>query len=390
MSLTVYQRLKNDEGKWRYTGVGEGRGKKTGVLQPPFYILRNKQWHRLSGQTFAQAQAERDQIEAGKAAVATDGRITLKSAVEQFLEMKKRKNESTVQNYTYILEKDFLAKTSAKFVHEFNDPKNGRRLFDEYISILEKEGAAPKTIENKVMVVVFMLREAGIEKPFRMAKDLLPTIEEEVAEPYTEEELKKIFAAVEDDREYTAFMFFLVTACREKEVAFAQWEDLVMIDGKPHFRVQSKVGFTTKNHKKRDVQINQELVDLLTAHKKTVNGSEWIFPNRDGKPDGHFLRKFKKICFRAGLNCGKCISIRSEGRYTKTAVEKSCKDYSEGCEKHYLHRLRKTRATFWHEHGVSLRTIQTWLAHESLETTQKYLGIQKPKETERVVAKPMF
>jgi integrase len=390
MSLTVYQRLKNDEGKWRYTGVEEGRGKKTSALHPPFYILRNKQWHRLSGATFTQAQAERDQIEAGKTAIATVGRITLKAAVDQFLEMKRRKNESTVQNYTYILEKDFLAKTSAKFVDEFKDQKNGRHLFDEYISILEKEGAAPKTIENKVMVVVFMLREAGIEKPFRMAKDLLPTIEEEVAEPYTEDELKKIFAATEDDREYTAFMFFLVTACREKEVAFAQWDDLVMIGGKPHFRVQSKLGFTTKNHKKRDVQVNQELVDLLTAHKKTVNGSEWIFPNRDGKPDGHFLRKFKKISFRAGLNCGKCTCTRSEGRYTKTTVEKSCKDYSEGCEKHYLHRLRKTRATFWHEHGVSLRTIQTWLAHESLETTQKYLGIQKPKETERVVAKPMF
>src|SRR5215468_9637420 len=77
-------------------------------------------------------------------------------------------------------------------------------------------------------------------------------------------------------------------------------------------------------------------------------------------------------------------------RYTKTDVEKCCKDYSEGCEKHYLHRLRKTRATFWHEHGVSLRTIQVWLGHADLSTTQKYLGIQNPKETEHVVAKPMF
>jgi hypothetical protein len=99
---------------------------------PPtlFYILRNKQWHRLSGQTFAQAQAERDQTDAGKTAIASDGRVTLKTAVDQFLEMKKRKNESPVQNHTYILEKDFLPKTSAKFVDEFDDQKNGRRRFD--------------------------------------------------------------------------------------------------------------------------------------------------------------------------------------------------------------------------------------------------------------------
>jgi len=55
-----------------------------------------------------------------------------------------------------------------------------------------------------------------------------------------------------------------------------------------------------------------------------------------------------------------------------------------------LHRLRKTRATFWHEHGVSLRTIQVWLGRADLSTTQKYLGIQNPKEPEPVVAKPMF
>jgi integrase len=343
----------------------------------------------LSAQTFEAAKVERDEIESGKTGVATDGRVTLKTAVEQFLEVKKRKNESTIENYTYILN-EFLGKTSAKYVDEFNDPKSGRRIFGDFIDALEKDGAAPKTIENKVMVVVFMLREAGINKPFRMVKDLLPTIEEEVPEPYSEDELKRIFAAIEDDREYAAIMFFLVTACREKEVAFARWDDLKIIEGKPHYRVQAKAGFTPKNHTKRDIQINQELVDLLAAQRKTVNGSEWIFPNRDGQPDGHFLRKFKKMVFKAGLNCGKCKTTRSEGRYEKVVVEKCCKDYSEGCEKHYLHRLRKTRATFWHEHGVSLRTIQVWLGHADLSTTQKYLGIQNPKETEHVVAKPMF
>lgn len=393
-SLTIYHRIeaKSEEtGKSykKYQGIEEGRGLKTGHLEGPFYLRRNGGWFRLSGQTFANAQHERDDIEGGKNVPAADGRVTLKTAVEQFLEMKKRKNDSTVQNYTYILN-EFLSKTSAKHVDEFNDPKNGRRIFGDFIDVLEKDGAAPKTIENKVMVVVFMLKEAGVDQPFRMVRDLLPTVEEEVAEPYTESELKKIFDACEDDREYTAFMFFLVSACREKEVAFAQWDDLKIIDGKPHYRVQSKEGFTTKNHTKRDVQINQELVDLLTVQKKAVKGSEWIFPNRDGKPNGHFLRRFKKACFRAGLNCGKCSCTRSEGRYEKAQVEKSCKDYSEGCEKHYLHRLRKTRATFWHEHGVSLRTIQIWLGHADLSTTQKYLGVQNPKETERVVAKPMF
>lgn len=385
MTLTIYRR----ETGQPYKGILEAAGVKTGALKPPFYVRRLGQWARLSAQTFNEAKLERDAIEAGKQAASTDGRTTLRTAVDQFIELKKRRNGSTVENYTYILN-EFLDMNLARFVDEFDDRKNGQRIFSQYIDKLERNGAAAKTIENKVMVVVFMLKEAGVDRPSRLAADLLPTIEEEVAEPYTNDELKKIFDACKGDREYTAFMFFLVTACREKEVAFAQWKDMVTISGLPHYRVQSKTGFTTKNHKKRDVQINQELVDLLQKHKKTVGDGEWIFPNRDGKPEGHFLRKFKKVCFRAGLNCGKCKCTRSEGRYEKAQVEKSCKDYSEGCENHYLHRLRKTRATFWHEHGVSLRTIQSWLGHESLSTTEKYLGIQKPQETAQVVSKPMF
>jgi site-specific recombinase XerC len=41
-----------------------------------------------------------------------------------------------------------------------------------------------------------------------------------------------------------------------------------------------------------------------------------------------------------------------------------------------LHRLRKTAATRWSHNGISVRTIQAWLGHKSLETTMLYLGVQ--------------
>ena len=41
----------------------------------------------------------------------------------------------------------------------------------------------------------------------------------------------------------------------------------------------------------------------------------------------------------------------------------------------FLHRLRKTCATRWQEHGVPIRTIQAWLGHKNLETTMIYLGV---------------
>ena len=96
--------------------------------------------------------------------------------------------------------------------------------------------------------------------------------------------------------------------------------------------------------------------------------------NEEGRPDNHFLRKLKRIAFRAGLNCGECLTTLTKGRYdSKHKVEVSCKT-DPVCEHIYLHRFRKTCATRWHEAGVPIRTIQRWLGHKSLETTQIYLG----------------
>jgi len=44
------------------------------------------------------------------------------------------------------------------------------------------------------------------------------------------------------------------------------------------------------------------------------------------------------------------------------------------------HRFRDTAATRWLRAGIDVRTVQTWLGHESLDTTQKYLEPSKATE----------
>jgi integrase len=398
--LAIYTRAKVEGKGWRYQRVVEGRGVKTGALRGSFYIRptladRSQPWVKLDADAFEAAKAERDKKERGEriAAENTAGRTLIADAVTAFLDLKKRKNASTLENYSYILN-EFLEQTTAKFIDQVD-----RRIMDGYVTWLEKEKkAAPKTIENKAMVVVFMLKEAGVPAPFKLVKDLLPTVEEEIAEPYPSKTLERLFAEMNPE-ECVRYTMFLITACREAEIAHAQWKDIVMNGSVPMFVVQAKKfkysdgsagEFSPKSHQRREVPLTQELVDMLTARKKTSK-SDWIFPNETGDPEGHFLRKFKKIAFRAGLNCGKCTSKRTEGRFQKTQVEKSCATYSEGCSEHYLHRLRKTRATFWHNiSGISLRTIQSYLGHADLSTTQKYLGIQYAAEIQLKINKPMF
>jgi site-specific recombinase XerD len=51
----------------------------------------------------------------------------------------------------------------------------------------------------------------------------------------------------------------------------------------------------------------------------------------------------------------------------------------------HLHRFRDTAAIRWLRAGIDVRTVQSWLGHESLATTQKYLELSK--ETKKQLAK---
>ena len=85
--------------------------------------------------------------------------------------------------------------------------------------------------------------------------------------------------------------------------------------------------------------------------KKLCSGKaprDLLFPNTVGGIDTHIIRRCKSIAKRAGLS--------------------NWEDFD-------LHRWRKTGATRHHEKGVSVRKIQAWLGHESLEETLAYLGV---------------
>ena len=50
-----------------------------------------------------------------------------------------------------------------------------------------------------------------------------------------------------------------------------------------------------------------------------------------------------------------------------------------------MRRFRDTAATRWLRVSIDVRTVQVWLGHESLATTQKYL--EPSKETEKRIDK---
>jgi integrase/recombinase XerD len=379
---SIYTRGKLD-GKWRYSRVETGRGKRTGQLNPPFFVrpFRNgkQSWHALGAQSFEAAIDEAEQVGVGLEAqaqgltvaelAANPNRITLVDAVEEFLKnAEASKKSKTLNGYRLNLNQFRESCQQIKFLDQV-DIKTLRAFRDWLI----KAGYDPRTLHNRLLTVLSLLKDYKISTGFSLKQDL-PTYEENPPVPFTDEDLKKLFAVM-DAEEQLRYKFFLGTAAREQEVQYATWQDINFEKMEFHVRAKKDVGFTPKNHERRDVPMPKSLVALLKERKKNAPHSRWIFVNGDGNPEGHFLKKLKRLALKAGINCGECVTTVNKGRYdSKRPVEVSCKT-DPVCEHIFLHRLRKTCASRWEASAIPVRTIQHYLGHKSLETTMIYLGV---------------
>lgn len=265
-----------------------------------------------------------------------------------------------------------------RYLNEITEP-----VLRRYLRALINQGYSAKTIKTRVTIVFELLKRNKIEA--RIPVRDLPTVEEEPAVPYTQEELDKLFEEM-DAEETIRYKFFLGSACREREVAYAAWNDINWTTGEFTVRRKEDVKFFPKSHESRTVPLPKSLLAILRERQKNPVHPRWIFINGDNKPEGHFLDKLKRVAFRAGLNCKHCTTVKTVGRFAadRKQVEVSCAD-APVCEHIYLHRFRKTCATRWVEAGIPLSKIQKWLGHKSLTTTQKYLGdIANSKFTDNV------
>ena len=379
---SIYTRGKLD-GKWRYSRIEVGRGKRTAHLNPPFYVrpFRNgkQSWHALGAQSFEEALTEAEQVGVGLEAQAqgltvaeleaNPNRITLIDAVEEFLKnAEASKKSKTLNGYRLNLNQFRESCPQIKFIDQV-DIKTLRAFRDW----LKAKGYDPRTQHNRLLTILSLLKDHKISTGFSLKQDL-PTYEENPPVPFTDEDLKKLFAVM-DEEEQLRYKFFLGTAAREQEVQYATWQDINFEKMEFHVRAKKDVGFTPKNHERRDVPMPKSLVALLKERSKQKPHSRWIFVNGDGNPEGHFLKKLKRLALKAGINCGECVTTVNKGRYeSKRPVEVSCKT-DPVCEHIFLHRLRKTCASRWEASAIPVRTIQHYLGHKSLETTMIYLGV---------------
>jgi integrase/recombinase XerD len=383
---TVYYRQNIEGTGWRYRPLTVGRRPEAAKTGPYFVRVRDNagkyQWVKHHTEQAAEKAAKAAPV-ARKAqqlgltvddltGEANSNRISIKTAIEEYLQDRHFGRPRSIAAYENAF--DQLLENLPRGVR-FIDQLATSRALNSYVEFLREQEYGNKTITNRMGFVFSLLKANGVENPSNLIK--LPKVQRTRTKAYNPDQLSKLFAAM-TPKEYLRYLFFVRTGCREQEVQYATWKDIDLKRLRFTVTGESKAdaGFVPKNHEAREVPLTTELGSLLAEHKKHAVSDRWVFTNEDGKPEGHFLRKFKAIAKRAGLNCGQCRTTIRQGRYdNRHEVEMTCGS-GPVCEEHYLHRLRKTAATNWLRSSFDLMKIRSWLGHKSLEVTQIYLDAE--------------
>jgi integrase/recombinase XerD len=296
--------------------------------------------------TAAARRHQQEQILASKAAgirLAEEGESNgplLGDAVATYLdEIRKTKKHKTWAAYRAALSY-FLDSCGKARVSEID--RSDLLQFSAFLR--DTKQLQPRTVYNKFESVMSFLKANGLRG--LVGKNDWPRYVEDEPEIYEREDLKRFFAACNED-ERLWFEFFLMTGLREQEVMYCTWSEINLARGVVTVRYKPEFGFSPKAYKGREVPIPDRLVAALRGRKAAAHtaGCPLLFPTSGCRPKLDFLDACKAIAARAKLNP----------------------------DAFYLHKFRATFATWALWNGVDLRTVQQWMGHSDLESTLRYL-----------------
>lgn len=300
-------------------------------------------------------------------------RKTLLAAQEEWLEVKRGK--SLDPRCAGRWKKEILDPFRQVVIKQYCDELSARDIY-KWMAYLKEQNLAPRTVFNRTQSIGTFLRFSNVSVDFKFKAQKkggdIPDYVDPTPNFYRDSELEKLFAACTPE-ERLAFLFFQTTGCREREVAFAAWEDFEWAEpakeGEPQeasvYKIQAKrdVHFYPKNREGRTVTLCDELEAALLAHRQLHGDRRFVFVNHNGKPQGHFLHKLKVAAKRADLDP---------------------KGFT-------LHRFRRTFATAHHRKGVAIYDIQTLIGHQDQAMLRRYIETYRAKSPEmRALANKTF
>ena len=270
-------------------------------------------------------------------------KAVLRVAVKRYLDIVEAlKKPNTLRKYRSVLNR-FLDFFKTKTAAEDISPDD---LNDFMVWLKRKHELDNNSIIHNMIIVAQFLKKQG--RSGITAHVDLPDRIETLPEEYTDDEIKRFFAAC-DPWERALFMTFLLTGFREQEIVHLRWEDVNFGLNTVKVKAKPELEFYPKRWEEREVPVPQQLTELLSTHPRKGPECRFIFPSPPGNREWHMLDKSKAVATTAGLD---------PARFS-------------------LRRFRSTYATRMLRAGFDVRTVQHWMGHKSLETTMRYLSPAK-------------
>ena len=263
----------------------------------------------------------------------------------------------TVSNYKRDLQR-FVDFYQQHIQQEMHIHQVSREHIQDWLVLGHSQGLAPATLARRLSAIksiyVFALRQkhcsdnpaAGIRAP-KLGKRLPKTLPQQQTQALLETTNRKF-----DSRELALLALLYGCGLRVSEVVGVNMNDLSL-----NFRQGiGEVRVLGKGNKERIVPLPEVAVALM---------GQWLQErgNLLPKEDAVFLNKF-----------GKRLSVRSVQRMLKDRAMETGADMSIT-----PHKLRHSFATDMLTGGANLRTIQQFLGHASLATTEHYTHVTLPQ-----------
>lgn len=200
---------------------------------------------------------------------------------------------------------------------------------------------SPQTTKHALALLKRIINfgfKKGLSRPLPFIIEM-PHVDNIKDDALTEDELKRLFDAIEKDDHFHAgnlMLLALFTGMRRGELFKLQWNDIDFQKGFIHIR-------SPKGGKDQIIPLNDQARSVLENHIRT--GSEFVFPGKGGNQRTNIQKAVDKIKAAAGLPE----------------------------EKRPLHSLRHTFATMAVNSGkIDLYTLQKLTTHKSPKMLQRY------------------
>lgn len=363
-------------GKWRRNGRQVKR--KIGPVRKP---------GTRQGLTRAQAEAKlRDMIEAEiPAPIRPD--ITVAEACQRLLALRKRKGrrETTLATYKSAIDTHILPRIG-------NQPlcRTTTGDIENLIEEMQDEGKKPKTIINTT-ALLYQVFDLGRKKKWcteNPCEDIeRPAVDERAEIRFlTPDQLDRLFDAVDTSNQplgqtdRALYMTAAMTGLRQGELLALRWRDIDFSAGRIRVRRNYVRGHWGAPKTKRGIRsvpmVNRLETELRSHHKQSryQDRDDLVFANPqtgDVLDHSRLVKRFKATVKKA--NVGQFErNPRRDGEDSVRVLTR-------------FHDLRHSFGTRMAAGAVPMRTLQQWMGHRSISTTEIYADYA-PSDHERDMA----